>query len=474
MRGTVLAVFPTALMMQGWQVLTRRFRGALRREAQDLLRGGPPTADLRRPIGPEVPSDAEVQQVLDLCMQVGEVLLSSGEPVGQTSDTMRQLAAALGLPTVDVDITFTSILMCCHRGNLAVPVTSMRLVHYRTTDLTRLAHVTRIVTKVERDGMGVRAAAAAVAEAVGARHPYPRWVATAGWAGLAAAVALLLGGPPVIGLTAFVVTALIDRLGRVLARWGVAPFFLQLVGAIVATVATLALLAVGALPPGTEPSLVIAAGITVLLSGLSVVGTVQDAISGFYVTAAGRAAEIALLSAGLLTGVILGLKFGLAFGLSLNPAEPVAADVARFGISTFAAATAAGMFALACYAPLRALPGAGLAGGIGWAVYGGLAIFPQVGPVVATGAAATVVGIATGISRRGSGVHSHVIILSGIIPLLPGLTAYRGFYQLAAGNDVDGLATMTLALAIGLALAAGVALGDFIARPRAASAVRAY
>jgi hypothetical protein len=33
---------------------------------------------------------------------------------------------------------------------------------------------------------------------------------------------------------------------------------------------------------------------------------------------------------------------------------------------------------------------------------------------------------------------------------------------------VDGLVTITLALAIGLALAAGVALGDFIARPRAA------
>jgi uncharacterized membrane protein YjjB (DUF3815 family) len=64
-------------------------------------------------------------------------------------------------------------------------------------------------------------------------------------------------------------------------------------------------------------------------------------------------------------------------------------------------------------------------------------------------------------------VHSHVLVVAGIIPLLPGLTAYRGFYHLAAGNVVDGLATVTLALAIGLALAAGVALGDFVARSRA-------
>jgi uncharacterized membrane protein YjjP (DUF1212 family) len=451
---------------------TRRLRGALRRESQDLVRGGPPTADLLRPVGPDVPSDAQVLQVLDLCMQVGEVLLSSGEPAGETSDTMTRLAAALGLPTVAVDITFTAITMCCHRGNIAVPVTSMRLVRYRTTDLTRLAQVTRIVRELERRRMDVRAAATALAEAARARHPYPRWVATAGWAGLAGSFAVLLGGPPAIGLTAFVVTALIDRLGRLLARWGVAPFFLQLVGAIVATVATLALLAVGALPPGTQPSLVIAASITVLLSGLSVVGTVQDAISGYYLTAAARAAEIALLSAGLLTGVILGLKFGLEFGLSANPAEPLAADVTQFGISTFAAATVAGMFALASYAPFRALLAAGLAGGIGWAVYGGITLFAHFGPVFATGVAATVVGLATGLARRGTGVHSHVIILSGIIPLLPGLTAYRGFYQLAVGAVVDGLATLTLALAIGLALAAGVALGDFIARPRTARGAR--
>ena len=253
--------------------------------------------------------------------------------------------------------------------------------------------------------MDVRAAAAALAEAVAARHPYPRWVATPGGRARPRAVAVLLGGPPVIGLTAFVVTAFIDRLGRVLGRYGVAPFFLQLVGALVATVVTLALLAVGALPPGTEPSLVIAAGITVLLSGLSVVGTVQDAISGYYVTAAGRAAEIALLSAGLLTGVILGLKLGLGFGLTLDPAEPLAADVAQFGISTFAAATAAAMFALACYAPLRALLAAGLAGGIGWAVYGALTSFAHFGPVVATGVAAAVfVGVATGWRGAARGV----------------------------------------------------------------------
>jgi uncharacterized membrane protein YjjB (DUF3815 family) len=65
-------------------------------------------------------------------------------------------------------------------------------------------------------------------------------------------------------------------------------------------------------------------------------------------------------------------------------------------------------------------------------------------------------------------VQSLVVTLSGITPLLPGLAAYRGFYQLAVQGVTDGLVTVTLALGTGLALAAGVALGDFVTRPRLA------
>ena len=38
-------------------------------------------------------------------MRVGEVLLGCGEPAEETSETMLRMAAALGLPTVDVDLS---------------------------------------------------------------------------------------------------------------------------------------------------------------------------------------------------------------------------------------------------------------------------------------------------------------------------------------------------------------------------------
>ena len=452
--------------------LTRRFRGVVRREAHDLLHGGPPTLDLLRPIGPAVPSDAQVQQVLDVCMGVGEVLLASGEPAVETTETMLRMAAALGLPTVDIDITFNSITMCCHRGMVAAPLTTMRIVRYRTTDLTRMAAVSRIVAQVERHGLSVHRAAEELADAVAANHPYPRWAATLGWAGQAAAVAVLLGGGLIIAASAFAVTALIDRLGRLLGRFGVAPFFLQMVGAIVATVVDARVVRHRRATRGHP----VVAGDR---GGHH--GAALRAVGGRH--RAGR--DLRLLRhrrgpGGRGGAAVRGpahrcdprVEAGRRVQAHPGPGRtgggrlrPVLALRVRGG-------DGGGHVRAGLRTPrIRSLLAAGLAGGIGWAVYGALTLFAHLGPVVSTGVAATFVGIATGVARRGSGVHSHVIVLAGIIPLLPGLTAYRGFYQLAVQGVVDGLVTVLLALAIGLALAAGVALGNFVARPRVTHAV---
>ncbi|MBW0103602.1 threonine/serine exporter family protein [Pseudonocardia sp. KRD-291] len=444
---------------------SRRLRGALRRDAKRLLTPGPSTVPMLM-LGPQVPDDAQVQQVLDLCMRVGEIQLSSGESVDEVTATMLRLANAAGLPAVDVDITFTSITMCCHRGNAATPVTSMRLVRYRALDLSRLAETDKIVLDLEAGKLDVRAASAAVSEVVKARHPYPRWVATFGWAGLAASIALLLGGGAITAAAAFVTTAVIDRIGRVLNRLGVASFFQQTLGGLLVTVSTIGLIALGFFPADARPSYIVAAGITVLLSGLSVVSTVQDALTGYYLTSAARIVEIALLSAGLLTGVVVGLKFGFAVQVSIEVSGDLPSSAAQFSLSTLAGATSAMFYAIAGYTPLRSLPVAGAVGGASWAVYGALTQFTEVGNVTATGVAALVVGLAAGLLRRGGNTPPMVITLAGVTPLLPGLAAYQGFYQLAVEGVAEGLVTVTLALATGLALAAGVALGEFLTRPR--------
>ena len=244
----------------------------------------------------------------------------------------------------------------------------MRLVTHRGLDVTLLAKVYRLVEQIER-GRALRPSAAALDEAVSAIHPYPRWVATTGAAGLAGALALLLGSPWVAVLAAAAVTAVIDVTGRFLAKRRLPAFFRQVVGGFLATGATAALFVVGVLPEGTQPELVVAAGVTVLLSGFALVGTVQDAIGGYNVTAAGRAAEIGVLSAGLLTGVVLGLKVAQRAGVTLDVAAELPASGARIAVTVVGAALASGFYALNGYSPVLALLFAALAGAAGRGTY---------------------------------------------------------------------------------------------------------
>ena len=420
-----------------------------------LIPGAAPEA------GPSVPDDSQVLQVLDLAMRIGEVLLSSGEGVGETTATMLRLADAGGLPTCEVDITFTSITMSCHRGMVAPPVTTMRLVRYRSMDLTRLTDLARLVDRVEREVLGFTEASTELDAITRARHPYPRWLTTLAWSGMAASVAVLLGGGAVASVVAFFATGVIDRIGRLLNRYQLPMFFQQMTGALLATGITATLLYFSLLPAGVQPSLVVAAALTVLLSGLSVVGAVRDAIDGFFLTAAGRSGEITMFSAGLLGGVVLVLKAALVFGVELSVVGPLPSSNLSLAVRAFAAGMTSGLFALASYSPVRYLPSAAGTGAAAWVIYT-LLTQAQFGPVVATGIAAIGLGIVSGLLHRLTGVPRLVITLGAITPLLPGLTAYQGFYQLAVSGVTDGLVTVMLALAIGLALAGGVALGEWM------------
>ncbi len=57
-----------------------------------------------------------------------------------------------------------------------------------------------------------------------------------------------------------------------------------------------------------------------------------------------------------------------------------------------------------------------------------------------------------------------VIVVSGIVPLLPGLSIYRGLSLLGA-DDYTGILAMITAAAIAISLAAGVILGEYVAQP---------
>jgi uncharacterized membrane protein YjjB (DUF3815 family) len=60
-----------------------------------------------------------------------------------------------------------------------------------------------------------------------------------------------------------------------------------------------------------------------------------------------------------------------------------------------------------------------------------------------------------------------VVVVPAIVPMLPGLSIYRGLTLLGEGGSSipQGLLAMTAAISVAIALASGVILGEYVAQP---------
>ena len=409
--------------------------------------------------------------VIDLAMRVGETLLSTGASASDVVATVLRLVDAYSLRSVHVDVTFTSISVSYHRGPDADPMTVMRGVKVRSADLTRLERLQSLVRDIGDGPIEVGLARARFDDLIRAPHPYRRWVVTASLAAVAAAAAALFGGSWLILALSFVTTAVVDRVQHWLARRGIAAFFTQAVGGAIPTAVAVGLLAaISAGVPGLQgisPSLVVAAGIVVLLAGLSVVGAAQDAIDGYYVTAGARVFEVLVLTLGIVVGIggVLAIAHRAGVSMQLTAEAHLSTNTV---VQVLAAMVVSGAFAVSAYAGPRAVAYSTVTGGLGWLAYlGGSGV--GMGTAPASSLAALTAGFLSQLVASRLRVPALALSMAAIVPLLPGLAVYRGLFEIVqstpAAGPTTGLTTLLGAAGVGMGLAAGVSMGTFLARP---------
>lgn len=424
----------------------------------------PVQGDVSRQATSAAPQDrAEVQRVLDLALGMGAVLVACGVGAVDAAASMTGITEAYGLRRCQFDVTFTRITISYRRRIGDDPFTAMHQVRARSLDYTRLEAADRLVQRIVAGEIGRDDAQAELDRLARAAHPYPRWVSTLALATMAGGLAMLFNGGWTVIAVAALTTAAVDRLGRFLNTRGVLLFFQQVLGAAVATGATLTLKALG-LAPEANPSVVVAASIVVLLSGMAVVGSVQDALTGYYLTSVARAVEIALFSIALFAGVTLPLQIGLFLNINVDVNPEVVTTLADIPTQVLAGAVAAAAFAVASYAPWRAAVAAG-GGGIASSAVFLLVYNTYPDRVVSSLGAATLVGLVGAVISRRLRLPPLVFGMAGIIPLVPGLPTYSGFVFLAQNQVLQGISSLSVAIATALALAAGVLLGHSLAQP---------
>lgn len=407
-----------------------------------------------------VSETTDIQRSLDLALRVGEMLLSNGAGAADVTATMSSIAQFLGLRNVLVDVTFTTLTMSYEAGVDEPVITKRRQVTHRESDYADLTDVDHLVGELLNERINREEAAARILQLSSSGHPTPRWAVTASWGATATGVALLLGGDWVAMLLAAVSGAALEVLQRRLARLRLPFFYSQVAGGFLAT--TLAV-GVAATDVPMDPSLVVTASIVMLLAGLGFIGAFQDALTGFYVTANARILEVMIATVGIIVGVSGGLGLGRWLGVDVLVDPDLSAGLSYLpGVIIGSAITAAG-FAFSAYSPARILAPIAIIGGLGGGISFAL-IETQVHPAAASGIAAFVIGLVSYSVAGWSRVPPLVIVVSSIVPLLPGLSIYTSLTLLAAEN-FTGISAMITAVAVAVLLSSGVLLGEYVAQP---------
>lgn len=467
-------------------------------QGEDVTEPMPLSAKLRRtpyrdPRTREEPQlEADTRRRLDLAVRVGELLLRCGAGTRDVEASVVAVAASLGLRRLEVDITNQSLLVQCpsHDGH---PLTMLRVVRSSNRDFARLTAVHRFVRRLVSGPIELDAAVAELKELQRQPRMYPRWVIMLGRGGLAGAVAGLLGA----GVAAIVVAALaamvIDRVGQWLSGLSLPGFYVTAVGGAISTLLTWAAYLLCSRPwaPVELTSLdfayAVAGGIVVQLPGRQMASAVEDAVTGYPVTGAGRLLTVVLDTAGIIVGVAAALSLTLRLdrALDLELTTPGALRFSGAPTALWLMLLCGGLGAAASAVHLRVGPRLLLpvyALGVGALLLSqGLFRFAGIGQTTAVAVAAVVVGALGRMIALRMGAPPVVLVVPAVSPLLPGLRIFQGMYESISGSVLGaqaaaspevGVGTLIGAAAVALAISTGTLLGDFLVAPLDDSALR--
>ena len=397
---------------------------------------------------------AQPEAVLEAAAAAASALLVNGAAASEASAAASHVAAAGGLAKVTASVAYSEVAVYW-RDPRERTLVAVREVPPRAFDYGRLAAVMELVDRVRTGALGPAHVAATVRRIQERPGRYPWWATRIAIGAAGGMAAVLFGGGPVVAGAAFAANLVVDWLVVTLLRRGWPWFFIQAaIGLLGVAIAA----AVQALSPVSSPAVVVVAVILVALAGMTSMGAIHDAITGWYVNAAGRILEGVTNTLGLVAGVQLGLLGVHSLGIALDVTQGVALGALPLGIVLVAAALVAASFGVATQTPPAALAPAALLASGAFAAFAGSA--PHVGPVWAAAAAAFAAGMAGVALAHRLRLPLTALATCAILPLLPGLQLYQGLLEVG-GLAPGGGGSLVGAAATALALAAGMSFGEY-------------
>lgn len=418
------------------------------------------------PVQANEPSEDEARMILDLAADIAAMMMRAGAGTSDVEVSVIAACTACGLATVEVDLTSNTLVVHYSTSDGRL-LTVMRVNRGESTHYAKLASVHKLVTDLVDGRLEFHEARSRLDAIRTQRRPFPEWFTTGAWGFMVGALVLLLGGGPIaipLGITMAIV---VFQFGKLLGRTHLPSFFTTAIQAASATlIATIA----GDVGIIASPQYLVAAGIVLLLPTQSLYSAVQDALTNFPLTAAGRVVGVFMTLAGIVSGIALGIVCGQAIGLShIEVLVPKSSPhVVTAILSMVAAAVVAMSGAVAMSARRRFILPAALVGLASHITMMSLTLL-DVDNVLASLLAATVTGFLSRPLALRLGAPAIVLMIPGIYTLLQGLSIFTAVYQIASESEnvsfAVGLSSLFTAILANAALAVGAVLGSYLALP---------
>lgn len=420
-------------------------------------------------------------EAIDLALRIGELMLRSGAAAAKVEAAIVAVGAAAGLRRLDVDITMQALLMQCVLSD-GQTITRLRVVQGARQDFARLDAIHGLVDEIVAEGWDAQHVRQRVRAIQTQRRNYSDTLVLLTTGLLVGAVTFMLGaGLPAVGVSV-ASGMVVHRLTKFLGSHGYPEFYQMAFGAFTATLIAWAAYVAGVHTPlplsGADFAYMVAGGIVILLPGRATAAAVEDVISGYQVTGAGRMLAVVLNTAGLTVGVGGALTVTLALTEALDGAfvSPEVLDLRSFISPTVPALV--GAIVLGLTAAVNAQSRKRLIIPIALLCVTGVAVsrlFTEIlglGVTIAAGAAAVVIGVVARLLASRFRSLAMTIVIPATFGLLPGLAIFRGLYEMVSAGASDGVLTVqsgitTLlgAFATLLAIATGTMLGELLMGP---------
>lgn len=426
------------------------------------LKGSP----YKAPVQANEPAEDEARMVLDLAADIAAIMMRAGAGTSDIEVSVIAACAAFGLTTAQVDLTSNTLTVHYSTSDGRL-MTVMRVNRGESIHFAKLGSVHKLVTDLVAGNIGFNDARSRLDAIRSQRRPYQDWFVTGAWGLMVGSLVVMLGGGAITAVLGIVMAIFIRESGKFIGRTSLPNFFIT---TLQAAIATLVAMVAGNFGIIESPQYLVAAGIVLLLPTQSLYSSVQDALTNFPLTAAGRMVGVVLTLAGIVSGLALGVVTGEAIGL--DPIEVLVPKTGVHVLTAIASMIAAAVVSMAAVVAMQStrrfiLPAAF----VGLASYITITVLTvlEIDNVLASLLAATVSGfLARPLSLR-LGAPAIVLMIPAIYTLLQGLSIFTAVYLIVAESETTsfavGLSSLFTAILANAALAVGAVLGSYLARP---------